>query len=95
MDLAALIVSIVAMVGAIIALLLATDPWHRPKILASRRKRHGFICPCGHDYVFHAREGGRRCEHRDGGYEHNRCGCRGYGGTVPPPTYEELMGGAS
>lgn len=80
--LVALVIACVAMAGVFSLTIWASGA--NPKTIRARRARRAFICPCGHDFVFHSRQDRRSCL-RAG------CFCQGYGAEVPPATLAELL----
>jgi hypothetical protein len=89
----ALAIACVAAVGMVGLGVWAVDA--SPKAIRHRRARRAFICPCGHDFVFHSREGRRECQR---GHAPNSiscgCACQGYAGVVPSASLAELQDGA-
>jgi hypothetical protein len=63
-----------------------------PQAIRERKAHRAFRCPCGHDFVFHARDKVRPCQRKN--YD-GACGCQGYRGEIPPATLAELLDGPS
>lgn len=84
-----MIVAFLAAIGVIGLIVWATDA--SPKAIRARRANRAFACPCGHDFVFHARTAVRACKRT--GYD-GACGCQGYRGEIPPATLAEILEGA-
>jgi len=86
--LAAFILAIVGVLGVLALAIWALDA--SPKAIRARWGRRAFICPCGHDFVFHDRTGKRVCSARAVvGYD--ACACKGYAAEIPPPTLAEIL----
>lgn len=88
--LVALVIAIVAVIGVFALIMWAADV--SPKAVRARKAHRAFTCPCGHDFVFHARDQVRACQRSGYG---GACGCQGYRGEIPPATLAELLGGAA
>lgn len=90
----ALFIAIAAMAGVVALGIWALDA--KPAAIRHRRARRAFICPCGHDFVFHQRGGHRACTRKGAeGYASSACSCQGYSGEIPPPELAELLRGGA
>lgn len=86
----ALMIAIAAAIGTLGLFFWALDA--NPKAIRQRHARRAFICPCGHDFVFHSRQGGRQCL-RKGIDGYGQCTCQGYSAEIPLATLTELLDG--
>lgn len=90
----ALVIACMAMAGVLSLTVWAAGA--DPKTIRARRARRAFICPCGHDFVFHSREKRRICQRgRTPSDMGSVCACQGYAGEIPPATLAELLDGPS